>query len=255
MVGKASRTAQLSLAEWAVLGLVASGPSHAFAIVKALKVTGELGRIWSVPTPVVYRAVNNLRDLGLISAVGEERSDAGPPRTVLTITPSGRRQLKSWLRTPVVHMRDVRSVLLMKLALLAQLGESAQPLVSAQLEAFEPLVEALERQAAHVQSGAFDATLVRWRLESARAVRRFLSALAERCNVSARSLSGRGGLRRDAALRHGRAVAGRAAGWAHHLRQAHQEQLVPRGEGRHVVTVNIKLTDHFTLVANEHHQF
>jgi DNA-binding PadR family transcriptional regulator len=180
VVADVERPAHLTLGEWAVLGLVASGPVHAFAIVKALAPRGELGRIWSVPTPVVYRAVNSLRDKLMIATVGEERSDAGPPKTMLQLTPEGRRQLDTWLQTPVAHMRDVRSELLLKLALLARLHRSPQPLVRAQAEVFERLVAGLEQLATTVTPAEFEATLVGWRLESARAVMRFLNGLAVR---------------------------------------------------------------------------
>jgi DNA-binding PadR family transcriptional regulator len=179
-VADEKRSARLiTLGEWAVLGLVASRPQHAFALVKALAPRGELGRIWSVPTPVVYRAVNNLRDDGLIATIGEERSEAGPPKTILTVTPLGESRLQDWLCTPVAHMRDVRGELLLKLALLARLDRSAQTLVAAQLHVFEPLVAALQDQTASSSPRKFDATLASWRLESARAVMRFLKGLVQ----------------------------------------------------------------------------
>ncbi|MBV9582962.1 MAG: PadR family transcriptional regulator [Chloroflexi bacterium] len=175
-----SPTIRLTLGEWAVLGLLGCGPLHAFAIVKSLAPDGELGRVWSVPTPVVYRAVNRLRDEGLVEAIGEERSDAGPPRTLLAITPVGRRQLQAWLRSPVVHLREVRSALMLKLALLARLRKPAEPLVTAQLWTFVPIMRGLEARVAAADSegeGSFEATLARWRLENGRAIMRFLEEL------------------------------------------------------------------------------
>jgi PadR family transcriptional regulator AphA len=173
------QTARLTLAEWAVLGLLACGPQHAFALVKALAPAGELGQIWSVPTPVVYRAVNRLRDDGLIEAIGEERSDSGPPRTQLAITPDGKRHLDAWLRSPVAHLRDVRGELMLKLALLARMHRSARRLVVAQLRVFTPLLQGLEARATAgpEASADFEWTLARWRLENGRAVVRFLSDL------------------------------------------------------------------------------
>jgi len=172
---------RLTLAEWAVLGLLGCGPQHAFAIVKSLATDGELGRVWSVPTPVVYRAANHLREEGLIEAIGEERSDAGPPRTLLATTPVGRRRLQTWLRAPVVHLREVRSELMLKLALLARMQKPTAALVDAQLRRFAPIMRGLEAQAAGAADGgepSFDLTLARWRLENGRAVMRFLEDLA-----------------------------------------------------------------------------
>jgi PadR family transcriptional regulator AphA len=181
-VVKQTETLRLTLGEWAVLGLLACGPRHAFALVKGLAPGGDIGRIWSVPTPVVYRAVNSLRDEGLIDAIGEERSDAGPPRTRLAITRIGKRQLDVWLRTPVAHLREVRSELMLKLALLVRMRRSVQPLVKAQLRVFAPMLSGLEARAAANDDPrtGFDVTLARWRLENARAVWRFLESLCER---------------------------------------------------------------------------
>ena len=135
-----------------------------------------------MPTPVVYRAVNTLREGGLIVDAGEERSDSGPPRTLLQITTSGYDNLTAWLAAPVTHLRDVRSEFMLKLALLDRLRVSTRPLVSAQLAVFEPLVGGLERQANTSDAGSFDTTLLRWRLESARGVNRFLEELLAHSN-------------------------------------------------------------------------
>lgn len=178
-MAKRPEARHLTLAEWAVLGLLGCGPQHAFAIVKSLARGGELGRVWSVATPVVYRAVNTLRDDGLIEALGEERSEAGPPRTLLSITRTGRRRLDVWLRTPVAHLREVRSELMLKLALLACLHKPANALVAAQSKAFAPMLTGLETNLREAQlTGDFEVTLARWRLESARAAQRFLDEVA-----------------------------------------------------------------------------
>ena len=170
---------RLTLGEWAVLGLLGRGPQHAFALVKCLARDGEFGRIWSVPTPVVYRSVNVLREQGLIRVVGEERSDSGPPRTLLAITRTGKRRLDTWLGAPVAHLRDIRSELLLKLAILAHMHKSADALVAAQSRAIAPVLAGFEASLQEAERvGEFEVTLARWRLESARAVQRFLEGLA-----------------------------------------------------------------------------
>jgi len=177
-VAGARQLAHLTLGEWAVLGLLSSGSLHAFALVKATARDSELGRVWSVPTPVVYRAVDALRRKELVEALGEERSDAGPPRRLVGITPRGQDLLDAWLARPVAHMRDVRTELLLKLALSARLQRDPTPLVQAQRETFAPLLDALERRAAEAPPG-FDRVVAHWRLESAAGVIRFLDRLAE----------------------------------------------------------------------------
>ena len=175
-VPDAAHTRRLTLGEWAVLGLLASESMHAFALVKATAPEGPVGRVWSVPTPVVYRAVNRLRDLALIEPLGEERSESGPPRTVLGITPTGRAVLQAWLTTPVEHLRDVRSAPAAQARPACSLDQGPGPLVEAQLRAFAPVLDALERRAAAPGRG-FDRTLAQWRFESARSVTRFLQSI------------------------------------------------------------------------------
>jgi PadR family transcriptional regulator AphA len=175
-VAQATELVHLTLAEWAVLGALGKKHSHGFALVKVLAPRGQFGRIWSVPTPVVYRAINNLRTAGLIETVGAEPSDEGPTRTLLGLTPDGKRQLDRWLATPVAHMREVRSELLLKLAVLADLNRKPERLAAAQLKRFAPVLAALEARA-DTETG-FDATLAEWRVESARSTIHFLESLA-----------------------------------------------------------------------------
>jgi DNA-binding PadR family transcriptional regulator len=47
--------------------------------------------------------------------VAEEPGDAGPNRTILAPTRTGRARFRTWLHTPVEHLRDLRSELLLKL--------------------------------------------------------------------------------------------------------------------------------------------
>jgi hypothetical protein len=76
---------------------------------------GEIGKVWSLRRPRVYYAINILTRVGYARATGTTASRPGPDKTVLRITPSGRRALEEWLATPVVHVRDARSQLLLKL--------------------------------------------------------------------------------------------------------------------------------------------
>jgi DNA-binding PadR family transcriptional regulator len=166
----------LSPGEWAVLGLIAERPRHGFAVRKALGVDAEVGRVWALPGPLVYRALTTLRARGLVEVVGAERSDLGPQRTPLTATPAGREALVAWLAEPVEHLREFRSLFMLKLALLDRAGQQPGALLAAQRERVLPIVAALEEQAR--TSAGFDRTLATWRLESARAAVRFLDGLA-----------------------------------------------------------------------------
>jgi PadR family transcriptional regulator AphA len=167
----------LSPGEWAVLGLIAEHPRHGFALRKALEPGGEIGRVWSLPGPLVYRALTTLQAKGKAEVVGAERSDIGPQRTLVTPTPDGRRELDTWLWQPVEHLRDFRSLFMLKLALLHRSGHDPQRLLDAQRVRLAPLIAALEDRAAG--GAGFDRALALWRLESARAAVRFLDAISE----------------------------------------------------------------------------
>ena len=72
---------RLSTGEWAVLGVIAEGPTHGFALAQLLAPNGPLGRIWSLPRPIVYQAIKKLLLLGLISeqATGPAAGDPNEP--------------------------------------------------------------------------------------------------------------------------------------------------------------------------------
>lgn len=167
----------LSLAEWLVLCLVSEESRHGFAIARLLDSGGELGRIWRVPKPVVYRALQRLEQLGLVASAELQPSSTGPARVPVAATEYGGAQAASWLRRPASHNRDVRSELLVKLALLDRSGGESGPLLDAQREQLVPVARALSERLA-IASG-FDRTLLLWRYETVTATLRFLDAMPD----------------------------------------------------------------------------
>jgi DNA-binding PadR family transcriptional regulator len=164
----------LSLTEWLVLCLASEGPTHGFAIARLLSQQGDLGQVWRVPKPVIYRGLARLEQLGLVHTVGEQPTNLGPVRSVVAATPAGQRAAAAWLAVPVAHLRDVRSELMVKLALLDRIGADAVPLLTAQHDQLAPIAAALaERLAA---AAGYDRTLALWRYETVSAALRFLEA-------------------------------------------------------------------------------
>jgi PadR family transcriptional regulator AphA len=163
-----------SLPEYLVLGLIAEAPTHGFALARLLDVDGPVGRIYRVPRPVVYRLIDRMTEAQLIRPHHTEPG-SGPQRTILTLTPSGRRTLQRWLKRPVGHIRDIRTELLVKLALLERAGLDQGPLLAAQRDTIALIVAALAPQ----QKGAsgFDETLATWRYQMAEATLRFVDEL------------------------------------------------------------------------------
>ena len=111
----------LSLPEWTVLTVLSQQPAHGFAVAQLTARHGELGRIWQIPRPVIYRAIGRLVEAGLARPESVQPG-LGPQRTIYAATPRGREAAERWLDTPVEHVRDIRSHLLIKLALLDRAG-------------------------------------------------------------------------------------------------------------------------------------
>jgi DNA-binding PadR family transcriptional regulator len=166
----------LALNDWAVLGVLVEEERHGFAIARELDADGSLGRTWTVPRSLVYRALDHLLALELVAPVRTEDGDHGPRRTVMRPTARGRRALRTWLHTPVAHLRLVRSELMVKLTLLERAGEPVAELAHRQLETFRPAFAGLA-EAARRTAGP-DRITDLWRVESSRSVERFLRELA-----------------------------------------------------------------------------
>lgn len=166
------RRPTLSLSEWAVLGVLVERSRHGYDVAAELRPGTALGDTWRVTRPLVYRALERLVALGLVEERRVEAGASAPPRTVYGPTRRGRTTLRRWLHTPVAHLRDVRSALLLKLVLLERLALPHDDLVRAQRAAFEPRLAELRSLPA---AGGVTA---RWRHHSAAAVAAFLDGLA-----------------------------------------------------------------------------
>jgi DNA-binding PadR family transcriptional regulator len=164
----------LSLSQWAVLGLFLGGPRHGFAVAAEIGPGSSLARVWKVPRPLVYRAIATLERHGLLERAGAEPAPAAPPRVLFRVTDEGDGAFRSWIETPVAHLRDLRSELLVKLWFHDRLSTDPCPLIRAQRVLLAALVGSFERQAAATRG--FEAALLDWRLHSARAAVSFLDA-------------------------------------------------------------------------------
>jgi hypothetical protein len=92
------------------------------------------------------------------------------------VTPAGCAAALTWLSTPVEHARDIRSELMVKLALLDRSGIDSRNLLQAQLARLLPVAAALEDRLR--ATTGFEHTLVLWRHEAMTATLRFLEALS-----------------------------------------------------------------------------
>jgi len=166
----------LSLSEWLVLCLITEQATHGNAIAAQLGHDGPLGQVWHVHKAVVYRSIDRLQQAGLVIEAGEEPSTRGPVRTLVEATASGHAAARAWLARPVAHTRDIRSELLVKLALLDRAGTSPAALLRAQHTQLQPIADALAGRLA--AASGFERILLLWRYETITATIRFLEALS-----------------------------------------------------------------------------
>jgi DNA-binding PadR family transcriptional regulator len=167
------RRPTLSLNEWAVLGVLVDGPRHGYDIAAALQAGTPIGGVWHLTRQLVYRALERLEALGLAEPRRTEPSTAGPPRTVYGTTARGRAVLRSWLVTPVKHIRDVRNAFLLKLVITEHLGLQTDDLIEAQRGAFADLLDQRAIEPPRTDHVAM------WRHHSAAAVAAYLDALSK----------------------------------------------------------------------------
>jgi PadR family transcriptional regulator AphA len=175
MTGVGRTSDQLLLGEWACLGILYPAPTHGFAIAARLKPDADVGRVWSLSRALTYRSIDQLTRRGHIEAVGEEPGIAGGNRTILATTRTGRAQLRTWLATPVTHLRDLRSELLLKLIIAEICAVDVSVMLDRQRGQIRRLSETLDAQLA-AQPGDVVAL---WRSEAAGAALRFLDRLPQ----------------------------------------------------------------------------
>ena len=164
---------QLLLGEWACLGILYPAPTHGFAIAAQLKPAGDIGRVWSLSRALTYRSLEQLAVRGYVQPVGEEPGIAGGNRTILAATRAGRAQLRGWLSAPVLHLRDLRSELLLKLIIAERCDIDVSTMLAAQRAHIAEMTEAIGAQ---IEQAPGDVVAL-WRSESSQAALRFLDRL------------------------------------------------------------------------------
>jgi PadR family transcriptional regulator AphA len=157
------------LARNVVLALVVHTPRHGWAIHEELAPTGEIGRAWTLSRQLVYRAIDTLVEDGLVKRA-TPKDGGGADKVVISATATGKRVTAKWLDTPVTHLRDVRTELVVKIMLREKFGLVLSPFIDSQRKTFDPLIAA-------INADKSDSPVNVWRKESANAVARYLTQL------------------------------------------------------------------------------
>lgn len=164
--------AKPTLSDWAVLATLTEEPTHGFRLAALFAKDGDLGTVWTIQRPQIYRALEHLETWEWAETVGTEPGDAGPPRLRYAATPLGRETVERWRVTPVIHLRDARSELLLKLVFLERQRREPEPLITAQIVRFRAVQQEYETRLAKTEGA--ERVALEWRLETARAALTFL---------------------------------------------------------------------------------
>src|SRR5580704_6854661 len=171
----------LSPGEHCILALLVERPRHGWALATALAPDGEVGSIWSVARPLVYTGLRRLDGEGYIKTAGIERGDRGPHRVIYEATPKGRDAVRDWLAQPVEHIREIRSLFLLKVVLAQRLGLDTEPVLVAQRALMTPFIRFLEARLEDVDPAEepTEATVLFFRLETAQTTVRFIDHMLD----------------------------------------------------------------------------
>ena len=163
--------AQLSLADNVCLALIVNGAAHGWTVVQQMQPKTPLGRIWSLSRALTYRSIEHLAELNYIRRQGIA-AGKGADRRLVHATALGCSVTRQWLESPVEHLRDVRTELLLKLELRTQAKKSNIAFIRRQQKIFAPVITTLGDTA---RSSKVPVDL--WRSVSAKSVDAFLRAL------------------------------------------------------------------------------
>lgn len=166
---------KLSTTDWAVLTLLYEGEAHGFRVAAVFAAKGELGGIWTIQRPQVYRALEHLVNQNLAQPIRVEAGEAGPNRTLFGLTSSGHALVQDWLLQPVQQLRYGRSDLRLKIVFLLRQAQSLNPLLEAQQAVYHQTLTQLQSQLQ--SSSQIEQVSLLWRIEMARGGLRFVEQL------------------------------------------------------------------------------
>ncbi len=161
----------LSLTDHTVLALLGEGATHGFAIAQELTAESDLGRIFTVHRPLVYRSLDRLVERELAEPQQIEKGEGGPKRTIHGLTKEGEAVNAKWLASPVTHVRDLRIEFLTKLRLNTRANQDTAALIASQQAALAERIETLR------SATDSDDEVDLWRRHNADAVAAFLAEL------------------------------------------------------------------------------
>jgi DNA-binding PadR family transcriptional regulator len=95
--GAVTLTFRRSALALAILGLLETGPMHPYGIQRLIKQWGKDQVVNVGQRASLYRVIDKLEEVGLITAGGTDRDERYPERTTYHLTDAGRAASRQWL--------------------------------------------------------------------------------------------------------------------------------------------------------------
>jgi DNA-binding PadR family transcriptional regulator len=131
----AQPSANLSLTEYAVLGLLTFGPASGYELDKLAE--RSIAYLWRPAKSKIYAVLPRLVEHGLATAQRVDQ-DRRPDKQIYTMTRAGRRAMERWLTDDATPIATARSPLLLKL-FFGALADEAR--IATMLEAWKERAE------------------------------------------------------------------------------------------------------------------
>lgn len=130
---------ELPATSWAILGMLTFGAKSGYDLSKM--VTKSIGHFFSPAKSQIYSELRRLVGLGFAD-VEHVNQTVRPNKRLYSITPEGRRELKTWLETSEVEPESIKSPFLLKMFFGALI--SREVLISQVKQAHEQAQEELQ---------------------------------------------------------------------------------------------------------------
>jgi DNA-binding PadR family transcriptional regulator len=153
---------------------------HGYEVARYFAQDLELGLVVPLELATVYGVLKDLQGRGLIEG-RREIVGRRPPRVVFSLQPFAKAALSCWLQEPVHRLRDVRSILLVKLYFCRRTGMAeVSRLLDAQINVSQGHLEDLLRRRVAAEPGSFEELVCNSELGQARSTLAWLELEGER---------------------------------------------------------------------------
>jgi DNA-binding PadR family transcriptional regulator len=130
-----------------LLALIGQKPAHGYDLHRGLSHLPGLSHLWNIKQGQLYAHLDKLERKGYLNFVVIP-GETSPPRKEYHLSPMGQQEVAAWLRSPVLHARDMRQDFLARLYFARLSGrKTALYLVRLQSAVCQDWLKSLQHQA------------------------------------------------------------------------------------------------------------